>query len=113
MQIATPVMKRLNSFEMSELQRILEAVEYQELYMTGLSKICGGYATAEAYDIILEDDWDDDTGEEVDIIELQVESGEQMGSRTTCEKSCHRLVRTVLANKKMTLKEKLQKIQEA
>lgn len=113
MHIETVVMKRLNSYENSELQRILEAVEYQALYQSGLSKISGGYSTAEAYDIIEEDDYDEETDTDYDFIEIEVETGEQGCGYTESLKTCHKLSRKHIGNKKMTLREKIQAIEEA
>ena len=106
MMIDTAVMKRLNSFENSELQRILETVETQVLYRSGLSKISGGYATAEAYDIMEDED-------DTDLIEIEVESGENGCGYTDCLKTSHRLDRKVLGNQEMTLQEKVKAIEEA
>ena len=105
MLIDTAVMKRLNSFELSELQRLLETVEDGVLYKSGLSKISGGYAKAEACDII-EDDG-------IDLIVIEVESGEQGDGYTDLLKTSHKLNREVLGNKETTLREKVQTIEEA
>jgi hypothetical protein len=109
--IHTEVMKRLNSFECSELQRILETVEDQEYYSSGLKNLNGGYASATAYDIET-DSLDDET--EVDVIQIELESGVQdMGDgHSSCDKTSLLLRRPILSNTKMGLKEKLNEIEE-
>lgn len=111
--IATEVMKRLNSFENSELQRVLEAIEYECLYRSGLSKICGGYSNAEAYDIEEGEDYDEDNDKWIDIILLEVDTGECGEGYTDSFKTRHRLSRKVIGDQAMTLKEKLRSITEA
>jgi hypothetical protein len=113
MNIARTVREALLSFELSELERLLEAIADQVYYQSGYNNICGGYAYAEAYGINDGEDYDEDADDWTDTIEIEVESGESDGSTTHCTKTCHRITRKVLGDKKMTLREKLGKVEEA
>jgi len=100
--IATEVKEELFSYEISELERILEAVESYEMYSTGLNKINGGYANAEAEYIN-----DDKNGE---IIWIKIESGEREFGNSNIYKSNCFIPRNILGDKKLTLKDKLEQI---
>lgn len=112
MEIAKKVLKELNSFETSELQRVLEGMEMQEYYVSGHSGICGGFELAEAYGIEADEFYDENDDFE-DAIEIELESGENDGSRTSSTKVCYKIPRSVLDDKEMCLKDKLGKIEEA
>jgi hypothetical protein len=111
MMIRTEVMKRLNSFECSELQRILETASDREYYCCGLRNLNGGYASATAIDIAT-DSLDDET--EADVIEIELESGVQdMGDGySSCHKSRFLLRRPVLTDQSKTVKDKLNELEE-
>ena len=96
----------LYSFEYTELERLLETLEDYQLYANALHSINGGYAVAEAYDIDLDLDEDDD------IVFIETEHGEQnMGDGIShCTKMCCSISRKVLADKDLTIKEKLEKV---
>jgi len=113
MNIDKEVIKELNSFEVSELTRILEALQEQEYYVSGYKNLCGGYATAEAYNVDPDGCYDTEKAEDVDAIEIELESGLQDGNVTQSTKVCLKIPRNVVADPKMTLKEKLQKVEDA
>jgi len=104
MTIAKEFAGVFNSYELSELERILEAMASAELYTSGMGGINGGYADAELYDIDEEED-------EYAILMIEVESGEQdMGqgwSKST--KQVCTLDRRVL-KMDLTLREKIEKV---
>jgi len=109
MKIADEIRKALNSFETSELIRLLEALEYQRLCVSG----CFGVeATAEAYDIVESDDFDEDKDEWIDLIEIEVEVSEQTENSTTSIKSCYKVSRDILSDHKMSIRDKLAEVQE-
>ena len=100
MEMAIEVRKELNSFEFSELERLLATIEENLLYSSGLHFINGGYANADAY--------------EMDDIFVLIEGvyGEQnMGDGCSSEnKRLASISREVLDSKTMNLKEKLEKV---
>ena len=112
MKIDKDVLKELDSFEVSELQRVLEAVETQEYYYSGYKNLNGGYASAEAYHIEDCGYYDEEKEEEFDSIELELESGVQDIGRTSCTKVCLKMPRPVLGDKVMSLKEKLATVED-
>ena len=109
--IVDEVRKELNSFESSELERILQAVESQELYYSGLHNISGGYATAEAYDIEEIDDYEEETEEWVEVIHLEITSGEAGVGYNSSFQTTGTIPRKIVGDLKMPLKEKLKQIQ--
>jgi len=112
MKITKNVMKELNSFEISELTRILEAMEMREYYCSGHKNICGGYEIAEAFDIIEDGHYDTASDKDYDAIEIELESGEQDGGRTHSTKVCYRISRHIVGDKNMALADKLKTIEE-
>ena len=98
------LVKLFNSYELSELERILEAMASAELYHSGMGGINGGYADAELYDIDEEED-------EYAILMIEVESGEQdmgQGWSKSTRQVCT-LDRAVL-KMDLTLREKIEKV---
>lgn len=114
MKIQEKVTNVLNEYETSELQRILEAMERQEYYLSGYKNINGGYASAEAFNVELDGYYDEETDEETDAVEIELESGIQdMGSgESECNRITYVMGRNILANKDMSLEDKLKKIEE-
>ena len=100
MKIDKKVLKDLNSFEISELTRVLNGLEDRELYASGLHRLSGGYASCLAFDI----------AKEADIIEIELESG-ICGDRASSDKMYGTISISVLGNKILTLKEKLGKVE--
>ena len=113
MEIDKKIWTSLNSFEISELEKLLEAVEMQEYYTSGYKHLCGGYASAEITDILFDEDEDEETGEDVDLIEFRVESGVQEGGHTETWSSNHYISRKVINDKALSIKEKLEHIKDA
>ena len=106
-RIDKKVRKELNSFETSELERVLEALEWHEYCASGMRKINGGYASATAYDI--DSDYDDDTDEDFDKILIELEAGEQnMGDgRSSCSKIICQIDKRILKFQDMELSKKV------
>jgi hypothetical protein len=111
-EIKQEVKKELNSFELSELTRVLEGIEAYLLYCSGLSKICGGFSNAEAYEIEDSDDYDDDTDEWIDYVLIEVETGEFGEGFTSSTKVTNRISKKILGDKNLSLKEKLDKVMD-
>ena len=105
MNIDKNIKKELNSFELSELERLLRAIEDQEYYQSGLSKICGGFSNTKAIDIDLEDDGD---GEFIIIESTLGEVGQDYSNSNTAN---YKVYRSVLNDHKMSLKDKLKTIE--
>jgi hypothetical protein len=103
-EITKNVRKVLDSFETSELERVLKTVEDAEYYRSGLKMISGGFATATAYE--LDEDYDDELGMEVDVILIKIEAGVAGESKG---ESIVALPKIVLS-KNMTLREKIESI---
>lgn len=112
-KIDKKILKELNSFEVSELQRVMEAVEAQEYYYSGYKHLCGGYADTEITDILIGDDYDEENDVEYDLIEFALESGVQNEDGYSCHGSSHTIPRRIINDTKMSMKEKLQTIKEA
>jgi hypothetical protein len=112
MEIPKEIKVELNSFELSELQRILEAAETQEYYYSGYKNLCGSYASAEAYELDEDGGIHEDTQEPVDMLEFELISGVDGEGHSTQNKSCHKISRAVIGDHDMSLKEKLQAIAE-
>ena len=108
--IDVEVMKRLNSYETSQLIRVLEGLEDKELMLTGLKFHDSGYAEAKATDIILNDDIDEDTGKETDVIELTLEAGTMDECGTDCKRVTGTINRCVLGKQNPSLKDMLESI---
>jgi len=100
MDIEIGIKAVLNSFEMSELERVLETVESYVLHSSGLHSINGGYVNANAYDV-----------QQGEVI-LEIEEGEQnMGDGCSkCNKSRASISREVLDDKQLSKKDKLEKV---
>ena len=111
-KIDKDIAKSLTKYEVRQLECILNALENDEYYGTGLSHINGAYASAEVTDLLLSDDYDDDDDVEYDVVEISLESGEQdMGDgRSTCNGSTCYISRRYLGDEKMTLEEKMRKV---
>lgn len=112
MKIEKTVLQHLDSFEVSQLERLLETIEANQLYLSGMDKFTGGYANAEAYELIEGDDYDEATDQDVDVIEIEIEVGENTGSFTKCTKSCYRITRNILTNPSLSVGDMLQKVKE-
>lgn len=108
MKIDDVVRKELNSFELSELTRVLETLEQYELYSTGLNRINGGYADAKAYDI--NEPYENDEGD-LDI-NIELESGEAEVGRRTSTKIEYTISRKILGDHNLNIKQKLHAIKE-
>lgn len=108
--IDASILKSLNSFEVSELTRIMEAIEKQEYYACGGRHLCGAYADTEISDLLIGEDYDEETDKEYDLIEFWIETGVQDESHTSSDTSYHHISRRVVGDSKMSLKEKLQTI---
>ena len=104
------LVKLFDSYELSELERILEAMASAELYHSGMGGINGGYADAELYDIDYDGD-SDENGDDFDLLMIEVESGEQdmgQGWSKSTRQVCT-LDRRVL-KMDLTLREKIEKV---
>jgi len=112
MKVAKKLIKVLDSFEVSELHRILEAMEMQEYYISGHKNMCGGFELATAKGIVKDGYINSDTDEEFDAITIEMESGDNDGSRMTSEKVIYHMPCHVLGNRGMCLKDKLQTVEE-
>jgi len=93
-----------NSYELSELDRILEGLAKREEYASGVHNLPNGYATVKLSDV--EDDEDGDGYENILII--NVESGEKTDRNNVCKYTCS-LKRDVLSER-IGLKEKIDKV---
>ena len=113
MKIEPTVKEHLNTYELSQLEKFLETLEMQFLYLSGLEKFMGSYAEAEAYDILQGEEYDEAKGLDVDVIEIEVEVGEHTESMTKCTKTCHKITRNILTDPNISIKEMLEKLQEA
>jgi len=100
MKVDKKVLKELNSFENSELTRVLDGLEDRELYASGLHRLSGGYASCLAFDI----------AKEADIIEIELESG-LCGANASSDKVYGMIPISIIGNKILTLKEKLGKVE--
>jgi len=109
MKIDKYVMAELKSYELSQLQHILETLEQYELYASGLHRISGGYAKAEAYDT---DDGEDHEDNIVEVICISLESGEAEVGHTSSSKTFYTLARKFLGDRHLTIKQKLHAIKE-
>jgi hypothetical protein len=107
------ILTELDSFVLTELQRVLEAVEAQVYYQEGYKHICGGFSDTEVVDVLLGEDCDEETDEEHDLIEFNVMSGCNDESGTTTHTTGHYISTKILKDKSLSLKEKLQAIKEA
>ena len=110
-KIDKDIAKSLTKYEVRQLECILNALENEEYYGTGLSHINGAYASAEVTDLLIDEDNEDDDVE-YDVVEISLESGEQdMGDgRSTCNGSTLYLSRRYLGDEKMTMEEKMRKV---
>jgi hypothetical protein len=113
MEITKDIRKELYSFELSELERLLEAIEEHEYYASGLSNLSGTYVNATAEELEEGEDYDDDKEAWVDSLVIGIESGENDETCIRSLKTRHRISRKYLGNKTMSLKEKLSKVEEA
>ena len=113
MSITKEVRAELNSYETSELERYLEALEFHILYKYGLDRMSGGYAIAKACNILKGEEYDQATNSWVDLIEIEVEAGEQTDNCTDCRKTCHKIIKTDLMNKDLGMRDKISLLQEA
>ena len=114
MKISKDIQKELNSFELSELTKILEAVAQQEYYASGMKNISGGYAEIEDIDIDYGAKYIEEIDDEVDVFTFCLKSGEQdMGSGHSNSYSTRlQIGRNVVGDQKMSLKDKLKTIED-
>ena len=99
-KVTKSVLKVINSFQNSELERLLETIEDNLLYVNALHSINGGYSSAEAYDI------------DEDEILIEAEYGEQNmgdGCSYSNTRACSISLK-VLSDKNLSLKEKLSNV---
>lgn len=112
MTINEVIRKELTTFELTELQRIMEAVERHSYLTSGYKHLCGGYAEVEVFEIDKDGDWDEETDADIDLIEYQIETGICEEGGQTLHKSCHTISRKLVGDTKMTLEEKLKVIEK-
>ena len=112
------IAKALGKYETRQLECILNALENEEYYGTGLSHINGAYASAEVTDLLTGEDDDDLTGvdddncEAYDVVEILLEAGEQdMGDgHSSCDRAIRYISRRYLGDEKMSLDDKANKV---
>jgi len=112
MTINEDVKKELTPFEIAQLTLIMEAIELHAYRYSGYKHLCGGYAEVEVYDIDEDGDWDEETDQDIDLIEYQIETGVCEEDSQTSHKSCQTISRKLVGDTKMTLEEKLKAIEE-
>ena len=107
------ILKAMNSFEVCELTRLLEAVEMQEYYISGLKYISGGFVNTEVCDLLIGEDYDEETEEEHDIIQFWIISGVENDEGSSADNSRHSISKRILNDNSLSLREKLLKIERA
>lgn len=103
----------LSKKETKTLKEVLGIVACRVEQCSGLHKICGGYCNIEVDDIDFSGDYDEESEEEIDLIEFWIESGVCDESGKSSEETRHRISRKVLNDESLTLGEKAKKIEEA
>lgn len=110
MNIDKKVEEHLDKDELKELGTLLDQLETKELYASGYAKISGGFASATAYDLEEGGDYDDDLDKEIDLIEIELESGECNESYTNSQRVCGTIPRHIATDKELPIEERIASI---
>ena len=108
------ILKGLTPYEITELTKVMEAVEIQDYYASGLKYVSGGYVDTEIEDILYgEDYWEGETDEEFDLIQFWIILGEDDETCSRTETSHHVIPRRIINDKEMSIEDKIKTIKEA